>query len=183
MGKNNSDTPKKKSSKWVVIAIVSVVFLVSIGVAGWFLIPHKPKQTASSDAGSQNTLSDSVQKASKEAVAKVNSGDVNGGAQTLGEAAQKATNQSDKADLYSQQASFYGLAGNNDAAVAASKQAIEADPTNWKNYANLGFLYKGIGDKQNAIDYLNQAMTVMKQQGDTSGEAEVKGALTQLGAS
>lgn len=183
-----SDAPKKKVGKRFVIGVVVIIVLLAGGVAAWYVATHQPttpSKTTSNTNGTTKvtTQSDAVQKASETAATQASSGNTKGAIQTLGDAASSTSDQGQKADLYSQQAALYAQSGNNDAAVASSKQAIEANPTDWKNYANLGFIYKSMGDKNNALSYFNQALTVMKQQGDTSGQSEIQGAINQLGAS
>jgi tetratricopeptide (TPR) repeat protein len=180
-----SETPKKKIGKRLIIWVVVIIVLLGAGAAAWY-VTHQAapaKKASNTDTSVTNPQSASVQKAAEAATTQLNSGDAKGAIQTLGEAAASTTDQSDKATLYAQQASVYIQNGQNDAAVTASKQAIQANPTDWKNYANLGFLYESMGNKQSAIDYLNQALTVMKQQSDQSSASEIKGAISRLEAS
>jgi tetratricopeptide (TPR) repeat protein len=183
----SESTPKKKrSKKALIISLVIVVLLIGGGVAAWFLATNKapePQNTSNKPTDTSNVLSESVQKTSATAAAQVTAGNTSAAIQTLGEAAASTTSNTDKAALYSQQSALYSQSGSNDQAVAVSKQAIDADPTNWKLYANLGFIYRSIGDKTNALNYFNQTLTVMKQQSDESNAAEIKGAISQLEAS
>lgn len=185
MPKIIANEPKKNTGKRVLIGLVIVVVLAGLAFGGWYWWTHRSNGSTTKDTANQqtnvaNAQSKGVQQASQSAQAQAKAGDPKAGAQSLGDAAAKADSQTDKAQLYSQQASLYSQAGENDQAVTAAKQAIAADPTNWNMYANLGFIYQSMGDKQNAIANFNQAITVMKQQGNTSGQSEMQGAINYL---
>ncbi len=187
---SNSAEPtlqKKRSKKALIISLVIVaILLIGGGVAAWYFMFNKTSVSQNSSKSvndTTNTQSAAVQKASQTATALVSSGNTTAAIKTLGDAASNTSSPVDKAQLYSQQAALYSQIGDNSNSISSAKQAIEANPTNWKGYANLGYIYRSVGDKNNAKDYFNQALAVMKQQSDETSAPEIKGAISQLEAS
>lgn len=188
MPKIIASEPKKKTGKWVAIWLIIIIVLAAAGVGGWYWYTHKSSPNAADSSKNQNNstskpLSTEAQKATQAAVQQMQSGDTSAAAKTLGDAAASATDSSDKASLYSQQASVYANSNQNDQAITAYKQAIAADPTNWKPYGALGLLYSYSNDNQNAITYLKQSVALKKQYDKDSNANmffEVQGTLARL---
>jgi tetratricopeptide (TPR) repeat protein len=185
-GQNFKLSQKRHHKKTIIVIVIIVVLLVGAAVAYFLLTTHNKsvspppnKNTTQKQIDARSTIS---QQASQKASEQVAQGDSKAAVQTLGDAADKVSDKSEKSSLYSQQSAILAQSGQTNDAIAAGKQAIATDPSNWKPYANLGYTYQALGDKPNAINYLQQALDILKKQSNTSNSVEIQGAINQLKA-
>lgn len=168
--------------------------IVVVGIGALFILHSKQqptKKTASATVTQSTAKVPSVaaQQKIEQADAQAASGDVTGAAKALSDAASSAQSTSDKTAYYMQAATLLSNNGQSDAAVAAARSAINADPSNGQLYANLGYIYESLGDNPSAVTAFQEALKLMKQNppdiGSTEngGQAQIEGQLQRLGAS
>jgi tetratricopeptide (TPR) repeat protein len=83
------------------------------------------------------------------------------------------------ADFYNDRGEMY-LSQGNKACMADFSQAIKLDPYRANPYYKLGICYSNLGNKQDALYYLNQAVTLFQKEGDRLRYEEVIGAISRV---
>jgi len=83
------------------------------------------------------------------------------------------------ADFYNDRGEMYLLKGNK-ACIADFSQAIKLDPYRANPYYKLGLFYLNLGEKQDALYYLQISATLFQQEGDRLRYEEVIGAISRV---
>jgi tetratricopeptide (TPR) repeat protein len=105
---------------------------------------------------------------------------------SLGQIQEALDSLSHAIHLNSRSANFYNDRGHiyfqqiNQACIPDFKQAIKLDPYLVSAYFNLGVVYAGLGNKQDALYYFQRAATLFQQQGNRQGHEEAIQAISQV---